>query len=270
MKYKMEWIVLFLLFILIQLAGAAVPTIDTIIINQSSYNPTENSTTTVKVNFNVTDLDGTANLNNSACQCEFDNSQTWQALYESASDTSCDNQTINANTTQYTCLVDMQFWFENNTYSVNVTVKDNETSVSNATETFTYTVLIASVLDTTTIDFGTITSSDYGTNKTDSNSPTTITNTGNQVLSLKITGAELSDSTGLSPNISVSDFYVKNDSSVSGSLQLSSSQQTIPNATVPVEDSASGGNTEDIWWFFSMPNTFRPGTYSGIWTLVEE
>jgi len=41
----------------------------------------------------------------------------------------------------------MQFWYANGTYSVNVTVKDDQTFVSNATETFTYTILIASVLD---------------------------------------------------------------------------------------------------------------------------
>jgi len=266
----MKWLLLFLLLIVIHVVIAAVPTIDTIIISQSSYTPTENSTTTVQVDFNATDLDGTANLNNSACKCEFDNSATWATLYESASDTSCDNQTISANTTQYTCLVDMEFWFENNTYSVNITVKDNETVVTNATETFTYTALVASVLDTTTVDFGTISSSDYGTNKTDSNSPTTITNTGNQVLSLKITGADLSESVGLSPNISVGDFYVKNGSSASGALQLTTSQQTIPGTSVPLEDATPGGNTEEIWWFFSVPDPFRPGSYSGSWTLVEE
>ena len=142
--------------------------------------------------------------------------------------------------------------------------------VTNATETFTYAALVASVLDTATIDFGTITSSDYGTNKTDANSPTTVTNTGNQVLSLKITGAELSESVGLSPNISVGDFYVKNDSSASGALQLTESQQTIPGTSVPLEDATPGGNIEEIWWFFSVPNPFRPGSYSGTWTLVEE
>ena len=264
----MRWATLFFLLFFMQVVLAAVPTIDTIVINQSSYNPTENSTTTVGVNFNVTDLDGGANLNHSACQCEFDNSQTWEAVYESASDAICDNKTIDADTVQYTCLVDMEFWFENNTYSVNITVKDNESVVSNATQTFVYTVLIASVLDTTTVNFGTIASSDYGTNKTDLNSPTTITNTGNQVLSLKITGADLSES--VAPNITVDRFYVKNDSSTSGALPLSTAQQVIPNATVPVEDATPGGNTEEIWWFFSVPNPLRPGSYSGTWALAEE
>ena len=62
---------LFFLLLAAQLVTAAAPTIDTVVIDQSTYNPTENSTTTVQVSFNVTDLDGTANLNDSACQCEF-------------------------------------------------------------------------------------------------------------------------------------------------------------------------------------------------------
>ena len=146
--------------LVVQLTLAATPTIDSVLIEQASYDPTENSTTTVRVDFNVTDLDGASNLNVSSCMCEFDNSPTWQALYENATDTACDNQTINGTMMEFTCLVDMLYWFENNTYSVNVTVKDNETRVSNAAETFTYTTLIASFLDSTTVDFGTIVSSD--------------------------------------------------------------------------------------------------------------
>ena len=270
----MEKSFIFLLFLLIILEStlifAAAPTFDTIVIAQSSYNPTENSTTTIRIDFNVTDLDGTANLNNSACKCEFDNSAVWSALYENATDISCDNQTIDADTVQYTCLVPMQYWYENNTYSANLTLQDNETTLNNASTTFTYTLLIASVLDTTIVNFGTITSADFGTNKTDANSPTTVTNTGNKPLTLKITGDNLIDSNGISANLNISQFSVKNESSFSGALQLTTLQQTIPNTLVPVEDATPGDNTEDVWWFFSVPNPFLPGTYSGTWTLTEE
>ncbi len=251
-------------------AFAAVPTIDNITLNQSVFSPTENGTTTIMVSFNVTDLDGAANLNNSECSCQLDNNAVWAGLYESANDSSCDNQTIDADTVQYTCFVDMQFWFENNTYSVNATIKDNESYASNATQTFTYTALIASAISSVAVSFGAIASDDYGTNKTDAYSPLTITNTGNQLLSLKVTGAELSDSLGKASNISTSNFFVKNDSSAANALMLNLSQQTIPNATAPVEDSAAGGNTEQIWWFFSVPNPLAAGIYSGIWVLAED
>ena len=265
MKY-----VLFLLVILfLPIALAASPTIDTVIINATSYDPTEAGTITVRIDFNVTDVDGVANLNNSACKCEFDNAVPWQGLYESASDTNCDNLTIDADTVQYTCLVDMQYWHENNTYSVNVTVKDNETWASNATETFVYNLLVASSLDTANVDFGTIINSDYGTNKTDANSPTTITNTGNKILSLKITGANLTDDASVAADVDAGRFFVDTDSDVSGAAQLTTSQQTITGASVPVEDSTPGGNTEDIWWFFNVPSPFAPGTYSGTWILEE-
>lgn len=246
-------------------ALAPPPTIDNVVIEQASYNPTENSTTTVRVDFNVTGI----NLDVSGCKCQLDNSATWQGLYETAEDTVCDNLTIDGNTEQYTCFVDMQFWYENNTYSANVTVKDATDFVHDATQTFTYNILVASIIDNAAIDFGLIVPADYGSSKTDANSPLTVTNLGNKQLELKVTGANLSESGG-GPDLDVGSFYVKNDSTFAGSLQLTTSQQAIPNAIVPLEDATPGGNVEEIWWFFLVPDPMLSGTYSGTWTLVEE
>jgi hypothetical protein len=263
-------IVFLLILLVLSVAYAASPVIDSIVLDENTYTPTENSTTPVNVIFNVTDSDGEENLNDSACKCEFDNSAEWQEIYENAADTVCDTEIIDADTVQYTCVVDMQYWYENNTYSVNITVKDNETQVNNISKTFNYTHLVSSVIDTAIIDFGTIASSEYSTNKTDINSPMTVINTGNQPLTLKITGADLADNDGIKSNISVSQFFVNDDSSPAGALQLTNFQQPIPSTLVPVEDSTPGGNTEEIWWFFSVPNPLPPSSYTGSWLLTEE
>ncbi len=232
----------------------------------SNYNPTENSTTSVRVDFNVTDFDGIGDLNNAACKCEFDNSMTWQSLYETASDTACDNTTINENTTQYTCLVNMQFWYQATNYSINITIADTSATVTNASKTFVYNQLVASSIDLATIDFGTLAISDFGTNKTDINSPTLLTNTGNVNLSLNITGAALT--TG-SSSINANQFYADIDSTIDAALQLIAGSQQITGALVPAEDSMPGGNTEEIWWFFAVPERVGGGSYSGTWVLEE-
>ena len=142
--------------------------------------------------------------------------------------------------------------------------------LDNATETFTYTILIASVLDGTLVDFSAINNTEYGTNKTDIDSPMVVTNTGNKQLALRITGDDLSDIAGTAPNISVSQFYVNNVSNASGALRLNNLQQIIPGTIVPVEDATPGGNTEDVFWIFSVPDLLQTGNYSGTWILVEE
>ena len=188
--------ILFLLILIIFSAAVFAdfaPTIDIVQINATDYDPLEGGIIYVKVDFNVTDTDGIANLNNSECKCRFDNNTIWTGTYESASNTSCTNTTINATIMQYTCTVPMNYWYQPTTYSVNVSIKDNSTEVSNATQTFVYNILAASSLDTSDINFGLLTSSNYSTNVTDLNSPLTINNTGNKQLSINVTGADRSE-----------------------------------------------------------------------------
>lgn len=248
--------------------SATPPTIDNVSINQSTFNPTENSITEIFINFNATDTNGTAHLNNTECKCQLSFGTPWTTTYENAQNTSCANQTIDTDTMQYSCTIKMQYWYANGTYAANVTIADIQTSFAhNATSTLTYAQLIASSIDTTLVDFGTIVQADYDTTKTDLNSPLTVTNTGNKNLTLKITGAHL---TAKSATLNTGNFSVNNASASAGALTLTTTQQTIPGTLVPIEDATPGGNTEDIWFFFAVPNPFEAGAFSAVWTLTEE
>ena len=255
-------------FVMVLIVSAALPTIDRVVTNQSTLNPIENGTTRILINFNATDTDGIANLNNSECKCQLSLGTPWTETYESAQNTSCANETVDSDTMQYSCTIKMEFWYSNGTYSANVTIADAQQNFAyNVTETFTYARLIASSISASTVDFGTIVSTDYGTTKTDTNAPLTITNTGNKNLTLKITGADL---TAQSATLNIGNFSVNNVSSSSGALNLTTAQQTIPGTLVPVEDATPGGNIEEVWFFFLVPNPFAAGSYSATWTLVEE
>jgi len=252
------------------------PNIDTCVVDNTVFNPTENSVTAVTVRFNVTDGNGASDLNDSLAKAEFDNNETaFEALYESAANTSCVSSDIDADTRQYTCSVSMQFWFQHSqNYSVRCYAGDNNDSAlvsSTALNAFDYTKLVASSVDGTTVNFGTITSSQFGTTVNDTNSPVNITNTGNAVLAnISITGANLTQAG--KPDIDIGQFSADDVSTYNSSTAqtLTTSNQQITGVSVPLEDSTQGGNDDSLWAFFTVPGTLEPGSYSGTWTLFEQ
>jgi len=252
------------------------PLVENCLVDNTVFNPTENSVTTVTISFNVTDGNGVGDLNNSLAKAEFDDNETaFTALYESASNTSCTTVDIDTDTRQYTCAVDMQFWFQHaQNYSVRCYVGDkNDSALVSATtlNAFDYTQLVASSVDGTTVNFGVITSSLFGTTVNDTNSPINITNTGNTLLAnISITGANLTQAGKQDidvGNFSVDDVEVYN---VSTTQTLTTSKQQITSVSVPLEDSTAGGNTDSLWAFFRVPSALEPGSYTGTWTLFEE
>ena len=251
------------------------PIVENCAVDTLSYNPTENSVTTVIIRFNVTDTNGVGDLNNSLAKIELDDNETaFVSLYESATNTSCSSSDIDSDTRQYTCGVPMQFWFQHqHNYSMRCSAGDNNdtTLVSFTTlNAFDYTQLIASSIDGTTVDFGTITTSQFGNTLNDTNAPINITNTGNTLLAtISITGANLTE-VG-KPDIDIAQFSVADFSAFNASAQvLNTSKQQITSVSVPLEDATPGGNTDDLFAFFTVPVTLQPGSYSGTWTLFEE
>lgn len=247
------------------------PVVDTCNIATSSFNPTESSTTAVTVRFNASDTNGVADLNTTLAKVELDDATTFSAVYESASNSSCTTSNVDANTTQYTCTVQMQYWYSAANYSARCSAGDNNDTTlvtGDHANAFAYAQLVASTVDGTAVSFGTITSDNYNTNVSDSNSPVNITNTGNvQLATVSVTGANAS-ATG-KPNIDISSFLVDDDSTTAGAQVLNTTIQQITGVTVPTEDSSAGGNTDALWVWFQVPTSLEPGSYSATWTLTE-
>ena len=248
------------------------PTTDNCIVSTNSYSPTESGTTAVTVKFNVTDTNGVADLNNTLAKADLDDALTFSALYESATGTSCSTSDIDADTRQYTCTVNMQYWYSPTTnYSARCSAGDKNDSTlvtANHNNAFAYAQLVASTADGAAVGFGTITNAAYSTNVSDANSPVTLTNTGNVALAtVSLTGANAT-ATG-KPNIDVGQFLADDDSGVAGAQTLTTSSQQITGVTVPLEDSTPGGNTDSLWAWFNVPATLEPGDYTSTWTLTE-
>jgi hypothetical protein len=248
------------------------PTADNCVVSTNAYSPTESGTTAVTVRFNVSDTNGVADLNDTLAKADLDNATTFSALYESATNTSCTTSSIDADTRQYTCTVNMQYWYSPTTnYSARCSAGDkNDTTLvtANHNNAFAYAQLVASSADSTAVSFGTIASGNYNTNVSDANSPVNITNTGNVALAtVSVTGVNAT-ATG-KPNIDVGQFLVDDDSGVAGAQALTAVLQQITGVSVPVEDSTAGGNTDSLWTWFNVPATLEPGDYTSTWTLTE-
>lgn len=259
----------------VQLGGTNYdPTADTCLVGSTSYTPTENSGTAVTVAFNVSDANGVADLNNTLAKVEFDDALTFSAVYESASNTTgnCATSDINTTTRQYTCTISMLYWYQHATnYSARCYTGDNNDSTTvtaDSNNAFAYQKLVASTIDSATVAFGTLGSAQFNTNVSDSNSPITITNTGNAALTtLSITGDNLVQAG--KTNISISQFYA-DDLNITSAQQLTVNKQQITGVSVVIEDSTPGGNTDNLLVWFNVPASVDPGTFTSTWTLWEE
>lgn len=250
------------------------PVVASCVVNQSTVTPTENSNVTITVRFNVSDNNGPADLNNSLAKVEFDDNRTeFLVLYNGTFNASgCDTTDPNATTRQYTCGVQFEYWYR---HQMNYTVRcyggdknDSLRVTKDTTNALEFAKLVASTVDGTTVSFGTITSSNYGTNVTDTNSPINITNTGNAALTtISVTGANLT-AAGRA-GINVGQFYSDDDSTANDAQQLTTSSQQITGASVPTEDETTGSAHDSIWAFFVVPSILESGSYSGTWTLTE-
>ena len=248
------------------------PTADNCVVATNAYSPTESGTTAVTVKFNVSDTNGVADLNNTLAKADLDDALTFSALYQSATGTSCTAADIDADTRQYTCTVNMQYWYSPTTnYSARCSAGDKNDSTlvtANHNNAFAYAQLVASTADGTAVGFGTITNTQYSTNVSDANSPVTLTNTGNIALAtVSLTGANAT-ATG-KPNIDVGLFLTDDDATVAAAQVLTAISQQITGVTVPLEDSTPGGNTDSLWTWFNVPATLEPGDYTSTWTLTE-
>jgi len=257
------------------------PTVDTCdasVVANRTVNPTEGSTTNVVVSMNVTDTNGVDDLNNSLAKVEFDDNATnFVALFESASNTTCTSSDVNTTTREYTCTVQMEYWYQHSeNYSIQCSGGDkNDTALVTKdavnSDNFDYTKLVASTVDSTTVDFGTITSSQYSTIVNDTNAPAIINNTGNAALTtISVTGANLTQTGKV--DIDIGQFFADDLASFNATVaqKLTTSKLQITSVSVSIEDATPGGTTDNVSFYFNVTSTLEPGSFSGTWTLFEE
>jgi len=209
-----------------------------------SYDPVENSDTPINISFIADDEDGVGDLNDTSARIAVNKSGV------SHTSTSCSPSDLNSTATNYTCTINMDYYDEAGTWSVNASVQDmNQSLVYNDTETFNYNLLKAMSITNKPIDFGSV-SVNVGTNSNN----LSVKNTGNVQFNVNATGANLTYS---SYTIPVDDMKWDTDSDASdGTTLTESSQQILTNM--------DGSNINYIWHYILVDETnLVTGSYSG-------
>lgn len=248
--------------------GNAPPVIYYMALDAGSYDPTEASTTTVSITARVRDDNGVGDINDSEFKTEVDDVASFVSAVAKYTNASCVTADLSATEREYNCTWSMDYWDSAGTYSTQVTAGDNTGTVSNGTAdgapTYSYTTLVASGIDSTTISFGSVTTGT--TNNPATENPITLNNTGNANLSINVTGADL---TGNGHTYVVGNFSVDLDSNPTGEQALTSSNAQIVGASILQGNDGTPSPTEELYWFADTPTGLKPASYSGTWTLTQ-
>ena len=169
------------------------PKVDNIsLINQQSI--TEGGKTSVLFSFVASDLDGVADLNDITAQASFN--MTIGPDSTTRTNSSCKWIADTGGTANYSCTIDLFYFDMNGTWNINASVCDANICSQNITATFNLGVTPAMNITPATITFGSL--GPGATNSTATDDPITITNTGNQNITLgnvRIKGIDLAGTT---------------------------------------------------------------------------
>ena len=167
------------------------PTISDVSLGGRSYSPTAGGTTEIEVSFLADEIDGTDHLDNSTALVNVSYQSLTGAGLLSDSNSSCSSATIDTDTMNYSCYVQLEyFWDHSTAWTVDAQISDinsslglNSSNQANNGLNWTYNELVASNFSDTSLAWSTIVPLD-----TNASSTTNLTNEniGNS-LSLQLT-----------------------------------------------------------------------------------
>jgi len=246
------------------ITGSNNPVIDSVG-SISAQDVTPGSTTTVSFTFTVSDNDGYHNLNNSTATAVFN--RTGET---SRSNTSCASTNVDWNTNNYTCSVGMQFYDATGTWSVNVSIRDDDSNfVQNTTTTFTYNSGLHMNMTPDSISFGTTLNAGQ-TNVSATDDPIVVQNIGNyNITQVNITAYDLVGVTYPSYTIGASNFEVSATDTADSGSALSNAIAVTASGVTSVRGASS---TDSLYFFLDVPSTnIQVQTYNTVggtdWTL---
>jgi hypothetical protein len=249
--------------------GNSIPSIYYMALDDTSYDPTESSTTKVTLTLRVKDPNGIGDLNDASVKAEVDDAKPFSSAVAKYTNTTCTKTSdISGTQREYKCSWDMDYWDTALEYSTKVTAGDQAGTVFNNTATnapaYNYTTLIATDIDSTAVSFGTVTIG--STNNPASENPSAVSNTGNADLYINVTGASL---TGSGYTYAVGNFSISLDGVPTVEQYLTTSSVKITGASIAKGTDGTPSPTENLYWFADTPNGVRPVSYSGTWYLTQ-
>jgi len=243
-------------FTLSAAGGNNPPTVDTVS-SVSNQDPNPEIVKAVLINFTVTDIDGTTDLNHSSAKLTVNQSGITRTG-------TCSNKTIDSDTEEYNCTVNLEHYDLPGAWSINVSIRDNsEASAYNATTVFSYNELLYIQVSPVAFGFG-----DFYSGQQDqaaTSNPLQIDNLGNVNLTqINITAYNLTNG---SDTIGVSNIVVNISDSASGTALQHATNVTIPFANVSM-DTAGGEINESLYFYIDVPFV-RPLYYqsSSSWVI---
>ena len=232
--------------------------------NSVVENPIEGSIKTISINFNVTDLDGASDLNDTSAKIYLN--KTGEPSRFNASCTPSGNS---GNTETYTCAIDMQFYDLSGDWTINASIQDNSHSYAeNITETFTYNLLSSIKLNPIFLNFSSTLIKGAILNAT--NNPLLLNNTGNDnFTTIKIKALDLIGITNNNYYISATNFTAS-VSDVFGDQLINNTNVTISTATL----NRGYNETEQIYVWVNLTKYVIPQEYNtstlGEWIIYLE
>ena len=253
--------------------GNNAPTISSIQ-SISAQSPRELDHRTVAFNFNVSDADGVANINDSTAKAEFNRAGEVSRL-----DTSCTwVRDYSPNTAEYSCSIDMWYFDGSGAWNINVSASDiNSAEARNDSTTFTYNQLTSMVMSPVSMSWSTLALTD--TNVGSNNDPIVINNTGNDVnLGVDINSRDLQGLTTTSEYIYAENFSVGVVSEGCGGTAMVDSVATSVGSAIVQKgnntlnnNDATSGQEELFFCLRGLPKTISAQEYStggtGPWTI---
>jgi len=242
--------------------GNEIPSI-TWVNDSVSVSPAIGTVRTIYVQFNATDSNGVADLDDSTAVIYIN--YTGETT---RSNTSCTAQGNTGNTETYICAVNMQYYDINGDWTINVSIADNAGAEDDdVSATFTYGTLTAMELGDTMLNFSSASLGQSAAAPTQN--PLQVKNLGNQnLVEINVTGYGLWKS---SENISAEAFYVNSSLGATGASLVNDSAVIVPSATSD-RDTTSTEDNATLYFYVDMPSSgLTEGTFnaSNPWTILQ-
>ncbi|MFO7872575.1 MAG: NosD domain-containing protein, partial [Candidatus Undinarchaeales archaeon] len=235
----------------------------------SAYDPVPGGTTSIDMWFVVSDLNEVPTLDDSSAEIHFT-----KAGETARNDTSCSASDLNGTATNYSGTVVMQFYDGSGSWSINVSVKDNDNNFrENTTTSFIYNPLTAMQTNLSEVDFGD-TRSIGQQNVPATNDPFGVQNFGNQnITDISVTAIDLQGQTYPSYYIPAENIECDGDDSADDSTALvnNTAVQIIDPYPLYIEKGPS--SMQSLYFHLDIPSTdLTSQTYNttglGKWTIT--
>ena len=264
--------------------GNAAPTVESIVsggFTIAAQSVTENGITELRANFLVTDPDGTGDLNDTTANLTLVKSSGPWTNGNISANTSCSaNADVDSDTANYTCTIQMHYWFLAGAWNLTAGIRDNSSAYSANTTNFTIQETTAIVISPISITFASITIGQE--NVTSNNDPITVNNTANDDIAtgnVRVTGLDLIGEVNKNFTIGANNFTTDIDTGGSPAAECTAGTQLVNATATGITSSvmaagnrsASLGIEELYICFRKVPSGITTQSYSTLngtaWTV---